>query len=66
MCTAYDMVTPKMPDGFPNICFNPYLENDLGPTRPYTIGTKTYPAGTMTETPDRLYELSHQSRLSRL
>ncbi len=44
MCTAYDMVTPKMPDGFPNICFNPYLETDLGPTKPYVVGTKSYPA----------------------
>jgi hypothetical protein len=50
MCTAYDMVTPKMTDGFPNICFNPYLENDLGPTQPYTIGTKTYPADPMAGT----------------
>jgi len=50
MCTAYSMVTPRTAAGGPNICFNPYLEADLGPTKPYTVGTRRYPADPMAGT----------------
>ena len=50
MCTAYSMVTPRTPSGGPHICFNPYLETDLGPTAPFTVGTQTYPADPMAGT----------------
>ncbi|GIW08214.1 MAG: hypothetical protein KatS3mg060_3019 [Dehalococcoidia bacterium] len=36
MCTAYDMVLPREPDGGPAICFNPHLEADLGVIVPVT------------------------------
>ena len=42
MCTAYSMDTP--------VCFNPYLESDLGPMKPYTIDGQTYPADPMAGT----------------
>ena len=32
MCTAYSTVSPKGHDGALTICFNPYLETDLGAT----------------------------------
>ena len=44
------MVTPRTPSGGPHICFNPYLEWDLGPTAPFTVGTQTYPADPMAGT----------------
>jgi hypothetical protein len=44
MCTAYSTVTPRAPDGGPPVCFNPYLETDLGPTKPYVLDGKSYPA----------------------
>ncbi|HEY7068396.1 MAG TPA: hypothetical protein VII06_43505 [Chloroflexota bacterium] len=47
MCTAYDMVTPREPDGSPHVCFNPYLESDLGPQAPYQVGSETYPPDPM-------------------
>jgi len=50
MCTAYSMVTPRTASGGPSVCFNPYLEADLGPTKPYTVGTRRYPADPMAGT----------------
>ena len=44
MCTAYSTVTPRASDGGLPICFNPYLEADLGPTKAYVFEGKTYPA----------------------
>jgi hypothetical protein len=49
-CTAYSMVTPREPDGGPPICFNPYLETDLGPTKSYTFRGITYPPDPMAGT----------------
>jgi hypothetical protein len=50
MCTAYSMVTPRTASGGPHVCFNPYLEADLGPTKPFTVGTRQYPADPMAGT----------------
>jgi hypothetical protein len=50
MCTAYSMVTPRTPSGSPHVCFNPYLESDLGPTAPFTVGTERYPPDPMAGT----------------
>jgi hypothetical protein len=50
MCTAYDMVTPRAADGSPAICFNPYLETDLGPTKSYVLGDQTFPPDPMAGT----------------
>jgi hypothetical protein len=50
MCTAYSMDTPRTPEGGPHICFNPYLEADLGPTEPITVGGQTYPPDPMAGT----------------
>ena len=50
MCTAYSPVSPRGPDGALPVCFNPYLETDLGPTRPYTKDGKTFPANPMAGT----------------
>lgn len=50
MCTAYSMVTPRTPTGSPHICFNPYLETDLGPTKPYAVGSRSYPPDPMAGT----------------
>jgi hypothetical protein len=50
MCTAYSMVTPRTSSGGPHVCFNPYLETDLGPTKSFTVGTRTYPADPMAGT----------------
>ena len=50
MCTAYSTVSPRGPDGALPICFNPYLETDLGATKPYTMDGKTYPADPMAGT----------------
>lgn len=50
MCTAYSMVTPRTPTGGPHVCFNPYLETDLGPTVPFTVGGRTFPADPMAGT----------------
>jgi hypothetical protein len=50
MCTAYSQVSPKGPGGAPPICFNPYLETDLGATKPYTMDSKTWPADPMAGT----------------
>ncbi len=44
MCTAYSMVTPRRPGGGPAVCFNPFLETDLGPTSPFELDGKTFPA----------------------
>lgn len=43
MCSAYSTVSPKTATGGPPICFNPYLETDLGPTKPYTFMGVKYP-----------------------
>lgn len=50
MCTAYSMVTPRTASGGPHVCFNPYLEADLGPTKPFMVGTHRYPADPMAGT----------------
>jgi hypothetical protein len=50
MCAAYSTVTPKEPEGTPPICFNPYLETDLGPTKPYRFRGVTYPPDPMAGT----------------
>jgi len=50
MCTAYSMVTPRRADGGPAVCFDPFLETDLGPTKPFTFNGKTYPADPMAGT----------------
>jgi hypothetical protein len=50
MCTAYSTVSPMGPRGALPICFNPYLETDLGATKPYTMEGKTYPADPMAGT----------------
>ena len=50
MCTAYSTVSPKGPDGALPICFNPYLETDLGATKPYAMDGKTYPPDPMAGT----------------
>jgi len=50
MCTAYSTVSPRGPGGALPVCFNPFLETDLGPTKPYTMNGKTYPADPMAGT----------------
>lgn len=50
MCTAYSPVSPKGPGGALPVCFNPYLEADLGPTKPYTMDGRTWPADPMAGT----------------
>ncbi|MFO1311228.1 MAG: hypothetical protein U1F41_04095 [Burkholderiales bacterium] len=50
MCTAYSTVSPKGPGGALPICFNPYLETDLGATKPYTMDGKTFPPDPMAGT----------------
>ncbi len=50
MCTAYSTVSPQGPGGALPVCFNPYLETDLGPTKPYTMDGKTYPPDPMAGT----------------
>lgn len=50
MCTAYSTVSPKTPAGGPPICFNPYLETDLGPTKEYTFQGVKYPPDPMAGT----------------
>ncbi len=50
MCTAYSAVSPKGPGGALPVCFNPYLETDLGATKPYTMDGKTFPADPMAGT----------------
>jgi hypothetical protein len=50
MCAAYSTVTPKEPDGSPPICFNPYLETDLGPTEEYRFRGISYPPDPMAGT----------------
>ncbi|MFO1414615.1 MAG: hypothetical protein U1F10_12065 [Burkholderiales bacterium] len=50
MCTAYSTVSPRGPGGALPVCFNPYLEADLGPTKPYTIGGTTFPPDPMAGT----------------
>ena len=50
MCTAYDMVTPKTSAGAPSVCFNPYLETDLGPTKPYVLAGRSLPPDPMAGT----------------
>jgi len=50
MCTAYSMSTPRTASGGPPICFNPYLESDLGPMTSYKLGDRTYPADPMAGT----------------
>ena len=41
MCNAYSVETPVTASGGPHICFNPYLEADLGPTKTYVMDGKT-------------------------
>lgn len=50
MCTAYSVVSPRGADGSLPICFNPYLETDLGATKPYTMDGKTFPPNPMAGT----------------
>jgi hypothetical protein len=50
MCTAYSTVSPKGPGGALPVCFNPYLETDLGATRPYTMDGRTFPPDPMAGT----------------
>jgi len=50
MCTAYSVVSPRGANGSLPICFDPYLETDLGPTKPYTLDGKTLPADPMAGT----------------
>lgn len=50
MCTAYSTVSPQGPGGALPICFNPYLETDLGATKPYTMDGKTFPPDPMAGT----------------
>ncbi|MFO1322471.1 MAG: hypothetical protein U1F15_00235 [Burkholderiales bacterium] len=50
MCTAYSTVSPRGPNGALPICFNPYLETDLGATKPYAMDGKTFPADPMAGT----------------
>ena len=50
MCTAYSTVSPRGPGGALPICFNPYLETDLGATKPYVMDGKTFPADPMAGT----------------
>jgi hypothetical protein len=41
-CTAYSTVSPRGADGALPVCFNPYLEADLGATKPYVMDGRTY------------------------
>jgi hypothetical protein len=50
MCNAYSVDTPTTASGAPHICFNPYLEADLGPTKPYVMNGKRMPADPMAGT----------------
>lgn len=50
MCNAWSMESPRMEDGGFHVCFNPYLETDLGPTKPYVQDGKSYPADPMAGT----------------
>jgi len=50
MCTAYSTVSPRGPGGALPVCFNPYLETDLGPTKPYTMDRRTFPPDPMAGT----------------
>ena len=50
MCAAYSMVTPRLADGSPHRCFNPYLETDLGPTTSYRLDGRTLPPDPMAGT----------------
>lgn len=50
MCTAYSTVSPLGADGALPVCFNPYLETDLGPTKAYTMDGKTFPPNPMAGT----------------
>jgi hypothetical protein len=50
MCNAWSMESPRLPDGALHICFNPYLEADLGPTKPYVLDGKTLPPDPMAGT----------------
>lgn len=50
MCNAYSVETPVTTSNGPHICFNPYLEADLGPTKPYLLDGKAMPADPMAGT----------------
>lgn len=50
MCNAYSVETPLTASHGPHICFNPYLEADLGPTKPYVMNGRTMPADPMAGT----------------
>lgn len=50
MCNAYSVETPVTASGGPHVCFNPYLEADLGPTKPYEMNGKRMPADPMAGT----------------
>lgn len=50
MCTAWSMDTPVGANGALPICFNPYLETDLGPTKPLTLNGQTFPVDPMAGT----------------
>lgn len=49
-CTAYSTVSPRGPGGALPICFNPYLEADLGATKPYAMDGKSFPPDPMAGT----------------
>lgn len=50
MCNSWSMESPRTADGGLHVCFNPYLETDLGPTKPITLNGVTYPADPMAGT----------------
>lgn len=50
MCNAWNEDLPATATGGPHICFNPYLEADLGPTKAYVMDGKRYPADPMAGT----------------
>lgn len=50
MCEALAMDVPREANGGPHRCFNPYLETDLGPTKPYLDRGRVMPADPMAGT----------------
>lgn len=50
MCNAWSPESPKSSDGGYHVCFNPYLETDLGATKPYVLDGKTFPPNPMAGT----------------
>ena len=49
-CTAYSTVSPRGTGGALPTCFNPYLETDLGATKPYVMDGQTFAANPMAGT----------------